>query len=72
MKLNDKQLLLNSAIVGAKYFAKPFEGEIGGVQFDITTIEVKRECYWYEPVVTLQLKANGKRISKNKAFALLE
>ncbi len=43
-----------------------------GIDFEVRFVSVNRKCYDNMPTPTALIYANGKRISRAKAFAMLE
>jgi hypothetical protein len=69
--MNANQLALNKAIAHCEAAHEAAEVTVAGITFAIRQIVVNRKCYDNEPTPTLQIKANGKRISIANAFKAL-
>jgi len=74
--MNANQKALFDAIWKSHFYpganpAPAVEVEIDGKTFRAEHTAVNRKCYDFMPTPTLRLKLNGKRISREAAFALL-
>lgn len=57
--------------IAASFSGNTETATINGIVFTARYIKVERDCYYCEPVPTLQLKADGKRIAFNKALKMI-
>lgn len=74
MKLNDAQKQLEelrSYCQGDAVMPAPKTATIKGIEFQVSYHLVNRKCFDFTPTATEMFKANGKRVSRDAAFAML-